>query len=970
MGNEIVYCVRCRNRLLAAEFDRGKAAWHEDKPYCAACLRELADTLRPEDAQRLLEQLALKRAGDLAVPETPRRGTPRKTSTSRIPVVKTERRTVAPGSPSSMVPWLIAGAVVLLLGAGAAMMPRRTEPASRGSETTKTPAPPVEIPRGEALPPRPDTSADLQAARRDEAARKALDKARSYGKTNAADLPGRLAAFEEAAWECRGTSLAAEARREHEALQKQRGDQVAAELAPLAEKARAAAAASHYGEAITLLQKERARLAGADWSSAVDQKILQIRESADRAFAPLKQKALQSRRLGDEKEAQAAADQVRSWGIDELAADLDAALAAVPPPARPPDPDVRAYLDAWEAAFGLARARDYATAIRDLEAAAVGLRDPAVKAEAAADLELLRLLGAAYADVVQSLTRAPKGQKVSIEVDAGGSPVRVDGAIVRQGAGSIDLKTDVETVTVDVDDLTPGSLRDILGKIPGRKPDADARIGALFPLLDGEAVDLSGPAGSLPPRIVSFGARVAQERARPDVSAKEGEARSRFGVAERQFGDPATRLQSFDTFRALVASYPDSAFVKRKKAVIAQRLDAEKEAGKEYVLYAEQMQASGAFRRTSQPKAASCWTNTVDVPAEKENYVEFSFAARAGVDYRCWVNVGACCQETFAFDAQGSEMGADPGSANRLPVKNTILFLKKTHVLHGGRKEPTRFEWVAVPLPKYATAGPKLVRLLSAQQGFSVALAVVSAVRSAAPSDAQVKEWERSRPAVASSTVAMTGAGDASLVGWWTLDEGSGTIAGDSSSNHLAGTLRGNPIWTSGKRRGGLSFDGQKDYVDVPKNPKLYVPGPFTVAAWVNVGTLPRSEWGMYLLSDYDAEGGRCTFALRVMSNATAQFFWQTETAEPVHAESTGRIAPGTWTHVAGVWDGTTRMLYVNGVLDGTSKGAQPRPDIGGATAIGRPGAANLLYFSGRLDDVRIYSRALSTAEIRALGGK
>jgi hypothetical protein len=977
MGNEIVYCVRCRGRLLAADFERGKAVRHADNPYCAGCLRELAFTLPPEEAQRLLEQLTRKLPAERIPPETPSRGTPRKTSTSRIPVVKTERRALTPGagSETSLVPYFVAGAVVLFLGAGAALIPSRANPGPRNPDPPKLAVPVVEASRRD--PPSPkvdppaDPSNDTPALRREESARKALDKARAFGKTNPVDLPGRIALFEQAAWECRGTAFAAEARREHEALQKQRVDQVAAELAPIADKAWAAAAASHYSEAIALLRKEQARLPGDDWNSAISQKILQIRQAADQAFAPLRQKALQSRRRGEEKDVADLVERVRSWGLEDLSADLDAALAAVPAPAKPPDPDVRAYLDAWEAAFGLARVRDYAGAVRDLGAAAAALRDPAVKAEAAADLDTLRLLAAAYTDVIQTLARWPKGQKIALEVDAGGTPFRVEGTVVRQGPGGLDVKTEAEIYAVDVDDLTPACLRELLGKIPGRKPDADSRIGVLFPLLEGEPVDLSTlPAGALPPRIVSYGTRVAEERARPDVAAKESDARARFLTAERQFADPATRLQSFETLRALLASSADSTVVRRKRAIVAQRLEAEKEAGKEYVLYAEQMQAAGTFRRVSQPKAVSCWTSSADVPPEKENYVEFSFAARAATEYRCWVYVGGCCAETFAFDVQGTEMGADPGSANRLPVKNTILFLKKTHAQHGGRKEPTRFEWVAVPLPKYASAGGKTVRLISGQQGFSVAYAVVSAVRTAAPSDAQLKEWERSRPALATGTADATSAADPGLVGWWTLDEGTGAKAADSSSNHFSGTLRGNPVWTSGKRRGALSFDGQKDYVEIPKNPKFYLPGPFTVAAWVNVGTLPRSEWGMYLFADYSSDGGRSTFALRIMGTGAAQFFWQTEDAEPAVAASSGRLVPGTWAHVAGVWDGTTRMLYVNGVLDGTTKSPQPRPDIGGHVSIGRPGAYNGLYFSGRLDDVRIYSRALSSPEIRTLVGR
>jgi hypothetical protein len=786
-----------------------------------------------------------------------------------------------------------------------------------------------------------------------------------YGRSNPADLPGRIAIFEQAAWECRGTTLAGEARREHAALQKERADQLAAELAPAAARAWAAADAGRFAEAIDLLRREQSRLAGADWVSAIEQKVLQVRQKADQAFLPLKDQAIQSRRRGDESDVGVAVARVRSWGLEDLDQRLGATLASIPRPVKPADPGARAYLDAWDAAFGLARLRDYAGAQKVLEAAAGSLRDPEAKAECVADQETLRLLSSALSEVQQGLLHAPKGQKVSLEVETVGTPVRIEGSLVRQGPTWLEIKTDSEIVTVEVDDLTAGSLRELLGKLPGRKPEAD-RLGALLGLLEGEPVDLSGlRPGTVPPRFVTFGARVAEERGRAEVVAKESQARAQFEAVERQFGDPASRMESFESYRTLLSAFPESTLVRRKRGLIAQRLDAEKEAGKEYLFYSAHMRAVGAFRPASYPRLASCWTSARDVPPEKENYVEFTFFASAGLEYRCWVYVGGCCAETFAFDVQGTELGAEPGGPIRLPVKNSILFLKKTHAAHGGRKEPSRFEWVAVPLPKYAAAGPKTVRLLSTQQGFSVAYAALSALRTVAPGDALMKELERGRPGIGSTVTA-----DPGLVAWWTLDEGHGSRVSDSSPNRISGVLRNEPVWTSGKRRGALSFNGVGDYVEIPKVPKLYIPGPFTVAAWLNPATLPTSQWGMYAVSDYSADGGRCTFSLRVMSSGAAQFFWQTGDEERGIAMSSGRLALGAWTHVAGVWDGSARTIYINGVPDGVCNDPQARPDLGGNTAIGRPGSFNGLYFSGRIDDVRIYGRALLVPEIRALAGR
>ena len=82
-------------------------------------------------------------------------------------------------------------------------------------------------------------------------------------------------------------------------------------------------------------------------------------------------------------------------------------------------------------------------------------------------------------------------------------------------------------------------------------------------------------------------------------------------------------------------------------------------------------------------------------------------------------------------------------------------------------------------------------------------------------------------------------------------------------------------------------------------------------------------------------------------------------------------IADGEWHHVVGTWDGTDQSIYIDGVLDSTVV----RPGIGQINntvtplEIGRAesGGVPERYFSGQLDDLAIYSRALSAAEVLAL---
>jgi hypothetical protein len=68
-------------------------------------------------------------------------------------------------------------------------------------------------------------------------------------------------------------------------------------------------------------------------------------------------------------------------------------------------------------------------------------------------------------------------------------------------------------------------------------------------------------------------------------------------------------------------------------------------------------------------------------------------------------------------------------------------------------------------------------------------------------------------------SLVLTSVTRADLVGWWRLDEGTGTTAYDSSGNGNDGTILGNPQWVAGKVGGALDFDGNGDYIDCGNDP-------------------------------------------------------------------------------------------------------------------------------------------------------
>jgi len=192
------------------------------------------------------------------------------------------------------------------------------------------------------------------------------------------------------------------------------------------------------------------------------------------------------------------------------------------------------------------------------------------------------------------------------------------------------------------------------------------------------------------------------------------------------------------------------------------------------------------------------------------------------------------------------------------------------------------------------------------------------------------------------------------LVARWNLDETEGKIAYDSVSNKDA-TLNGNPIWQpeGGKVAGALQFDGVDDYVSTPfiLDPAA---GSFSVFAWIKGGAP-----GQVIISQTDGTGTRWLWTDpsygRLISWLMHPPF------DPLMSGST--ITDGQWHHVGLVYDfdGLRRYLYVDG--------AQAAKDINAVGGVGSDGGLYFgadktldagSFFSGLIDNVRIYDRAVT----------
>ena len=199
------------------------------------------------------------------------------------------------------------------------------------------------------------------------------------------------------------------------------------------------------------------------------------------------------------------------------------------------------------------------------------------------------------------------------------------------------------------------------------------------------------------------------------------------------------------------------------------------------------------------------------------------------------------------------------------------------------------------------------------------------------------------------------------LVGYWPFDEGSGTIVKDYSGNGNNGTLCNGstcgvqgPTWTTGKVGGALSFDGVDDYVYIPYSLSL---------------NLPRNNESVFLWIKHNSN-----YVLFQSSSWNRRLFatvWTFYDASNQHYNvNAGSPNDNTYHFVGYTVVNNTVKTYKDG--DFVASASRSVNAVGPASSywwLGRvcSGSSCSLYYSGLIDEVRIYNRALSDSEIKAL---
>lgn len=207
------------------------------------------------------------------------------------------------------------------------------------------------------------------------------------------------------------------------------------------------------------------------------------------------------------------------------------------------------------------------------------------------------------------------------------------------------------------------------------------------------------------------------------------------------------------------------------------------------------------------------------------------------------------------------------------------------------------------------------------------------------------------------------------LVGYWSFNEGTSTVATDFSGNGNTGTLTGStlPTWIEGRLGKGLGFDGSNAYVDLGAPSSISLADTITVSAWVKTSTLSLNDFRDIISSA--SSGTTANYQLELNRTAgRASVIW----GNSVILTGDTSLTANTWTHIVMVRSGSTgdwtATLYINGINDG-SVGSAVNPSGGASaqTTIGKFSQAATRYFSGSIDEVRIFSRALTATEVAAL---
>ncbi|MFH1022275.1 MAG: LamG-like jellyroll fold domain-containing protein [Planctomycetota bacterium] len=190
------------------------------------------------------------------------------------------------------------------------------------------------------------------------------------------------------------------------------------------------------------------------------------------------------------------------------------------------------------------------------------------------------------------------------------------------------------------------------------------------------------------------------------------------------------------------------------------------------------------------------------------------------------------------------------------------------------------------------------------------------------------------------------------------FEENTGTSVGDTSVNANTGTLAGS--WVPGRYGYGVSLNGSTGKVTAADHNSLDLTTRFTLEAWLRPDTLPTGN--REIIYKYNS-GGNTGYAMGLNSSGRVIFKVGTGSATNTLTGTTTAITAASWNHVVAVHDGTKMRIFVNAVEDASNLSSAAAAANGDTLKIGWDGGTS--YLKGKIDEARLYNRALPVEQMR-----
>lgn len=200
------------------------------------------------------------------------------------------------------------------------------------------------------------------------------------------------------------------------------------------------------------------------------------------------------------------------------------------------------------------------------------------------------------------------------------------------------------------------------------------------------------------------------------------------------------------------------------------------------------------------------------------------------------------------------------------------------------------------------------------------------------------------------------------VAGTYTIKTWSDLVGDASTGNDTASsTLQIVDYSTTTNADTRVQLDGVDDYMTISNNPILNPVNTFSVEGWFN----PASTATTRTLVSKDSASTALCYNLTMNAGGTVSMTVNTNNG-PATATSTTTLVTGNWYHIAGTYDGSNINLYINGALAGTALQTGSVTANNGPIYLGRTGGATPQYFTGGIEEVRIWSTARTAAQLRA----